>query len=56
MKLKKNNQLCSKTAIMITTVKLGDKEWFDKEQICVKEPFPITNLPIYFIRIRYIWH
>ena len=29
------------------TVKLGDKEHFDKEQIGVKEPFPMTNLPIY---------
>ena len=26
-----------------TTVKLGDKEHFDKEQIDVKEPFPVTN-------------
>ena len=26
-------------------VKLGDKERFDKEQIGVKEPFPMTNLP-----------
>ena len=25
------------------TVKLGDKERFDKEQICVKEPFPVTK-------------
>ena len=38
------------------TVKLGDKERFDKEQIGVKEPFPATNLLIYFIRIRIIWH
>ena len=37
------------------TVKLGDKERFDKEQIGVKEPFPVTNLPIYFIKIRNIW-
>ena len=36
------------------TVKLGDKEWFDKEHIGVKEPFPVTNLPIIFIRIRNI--
>ena len=36
------------------TVKLGDKERFDKELIGVKEPFPVTNLPIYFIRIRNI--
>ena len=26
------------------TVKLGDTERFDKEQIGVKEPFPVTNL------------
>ena len=37
-------------------VKLGDKE-----QIGVKEPFPVTNLPVtnlpvYFIRIRDIWN
>ena len=37
------------------TVKLGDKEQFDNEQIGVEEPFPVTNLPIYFIRIRNIW-
>ena len=37
-------------------VKLGDKKWFDKEQTGVKEPFPVTNLPVYFIRIRNIWH
>ena len=27
----------------VCTVKLGDKERFDKEQIGVKEPFPVTN-------------
>ena len=32
-----------------------DKEWFDKEQIGVKEPFLLTNLPIYIIRVRNIW-
>jgi hypothetical protein len=32
-----------------STIKLGDKERFDKEQIGVKEPFSVTNLPIYFI-------
>ena len=26
-----------------STVKLGDKERFDKEQIGVKEPFPVTK-------------
>ena len=25
------------------TVKLGNKEQFDKEQIGIKEPFPLTN-------------
>ena len=28
-----------------TTVKLGNKEQFDKEQIGIKEPFPVTNFP-----------
>ena len=27
------------------TVKLGNKELFDYEQIGIKEPFPVTNLP-----------
>ena len=27
----------------VNTVKLGDKERFDKEQIGVKETFPMTN-------------
>ena len=27
------------------TVKLGNKERFDKELIGIKEPFPMTNLP-----------
>ena len=26
-------------------VKLVDKDRFDKEQIGIKEPFPVTNLP-----------
>ena len=30
-------------------VKLGNKERFDKEQICIKEPFTVTNLP--FLKI-----
>ena len=41
------------TCKQVSTVKLGDKEQFDKEQIGVKEPFPMTNLPIYFIRTIY---
>ena len=42
----------SRVHINNNTVKLGNKERFDKEQIGVKEPFLETNLPIYFIRIR----
>ena len=26
-------------------VKLGNKELFDKQQIGIKEPFPVTNFP-----------
>ena len=42
------------------TVKVGDKELCDKElcdkeQLGVMEPFPVTNLSIFFIRIRNIW-
>ena len=29
--------------VFINAVKLGDKESFDKEQIGVKEPFPVTK-------------
>ena len=29
----------------IYTFKLGNKEWFDKEQSGIKEPFLATNLP-----------
>ena len=28
-----------------STVKLGIKELFDKEQVGIKKPFPVTNLP-----------
>ena len=35
--------------IFISTVKLGDKERFDKEHFVVKEPFSLDQLPIYFI-------
>ena len=34
------------------TVKLSGKERFDKKQIGVKVPLPLTNLPVYIIRIR----
>ena len=35
----------SKIYNITSTVKLGNKELFDKEQIGIKEPFPVTNLP-----------
>jgi hypothetical protein len=38
------------------TVKLGNKEQFDKEQIGIKEPFPVTNLPFTSYWIRNFWH
>ena len=31
------------------TVELGDKERLDSEQPGNSEPFPVTNLPVYFI-------
>ena len=42
------NFLYQKQMLLITpiTVKLGDKEHFDKAQIGVKEPFLITNCQI----------
>ena len=44
---RKNNLLLfrSKVHKCHYTVKLGNKERFDKEQIGIKEPFPVTNLP-----------
>ena len=43
--------------VVAYTVKLVNKERFDKAQIGIKEPFPVTNLPFtYFIRIRNFWH
>ena len=36
------------------TVKLGNKELFDKEQIGIKEPFPVTALPVYLINSEQI--
>ena len=32
--------------VFVYTVKLGNKELFDKEQIGIKEPFPLTNFPL----------
>ena len=32
-------------AFTFSTVKLGNKKLFDKEQIDIKEPFPVSNLP-----------
>ena len=34
-----------KKALLVYTVKLGNKERFDKELIGIKEPFPMTNMP-----------
>ena len=31
---------------ILSTVKLGNKERFDTEQIGIKEPLPVTNLPL----------
>ena len=31
--------------VIHSTVKLGFKEWLDKEQLCNSEPFPVTNMP-----------
>ena len=36
-----NRSSCTRK--VVNTVKLGDKERFGKEQIGVKEPFPVTN-------------
>ena len=41
-RIKSNKYL---SIISSSTVKLGNKERFDKEQIGIKEPFPVTNLP-----------
>ena len=35
---------CLLTLLLSSTVKLGNKEQFDKEQVGIKEPFPVTNL------------
>ena len=39
---------------MSNTVKLGDKKRFDKEQIGFKEPFFVTNIPVYLINSEQI--
>ena len=39
------SQLFGVSRINAITIKLGYKEQFDKEQIGIKEPFPVTNLP-----------
>ena len=40
------NQLCkSKVHNFLKNTTYGSKEWFDMEQIDIKEPFPVTNLP-----------
>jgi hypothetical protein len=35
----------NRPSLNLITVKLGIKELFDKEQIGIKERFPVTNLP-----------
>ena len=42
-KAKKSGTSLMDVPLPIDTVKLGDKERFDKGQIGVKEPFPETN-------------
>ena len=37
------------TLASVGTVKLGFKELLNKEQIGDSEPFPVTNLPVYFV-------
>ena len=36
---------CKLYVHIMHVVKLGNKEWFDKELSGIKEPFPVTNLP-----------
>ena len=43
MKKREDNYLQILQCEHTVTVKLGDKERFDKEQNGVKEPFPVTN-------------
>ena len=38
----------------IITVKLGFKERLDKEQLGNREPFPVTNMPVYLINSEQI--
>ncbi len=44
MPLLKLNTTIDRWTALLDTVKLGDKERFDKEQIGVKEPFPILRI------------
>ena len=37
--------MIDKNVYTASTVKFGIKELFDKEQIGIKEPFSVTNLP-----------
>ena len=41
----KKGVLCFLLIDVRSTVKPGNKEQFDKEQIGIKEPFPVTNMP-----------
>ena len=45
LRIAENTPLIANNSSNQDTVKLGNKERFYKEQIGVKEPFPVTNLP-----------
>ena len=42
--------LCKQEQTVSCTVKLGYKDWLDSEQPGNSKPFPLTNLPVYFIK------
>ena len=35
--------------LYVNTVKLGNKEWLNKEQLRNREPFSVTNIQVYLI-------
>jgi hypothetical protein len=39
---------------LLNTVKLGLKEWLNKEHFVNSEPFPVTNMPVHLINIEQI--
>ena len=40
--------------VKFEVVKLGFKEWLNKEQFCNSEPFPMTNMLVHLINIEQI--